>query len=254
MKSGLMFSLGFTIQRAILTTLGFLGLAAIYLEYNLNGPVYVAVGVVMFIAGAFILKGKYIHLPLDALLHGRGHHTSEAERLPLHEMEIKPIPSKMAVVHGLIAGWGFGAYSTIITFTLAPQVPSLIYAPLPGLFFGLGTMSMQIVLGAVFANIMRVKRLTEEQIKRIGGFAAARTLYLGGIAFAVVGALIIFFPILNNAALGTGIQIPNLDSIGIASVLVIVVVGFVGFGSMYKGFRQLTRPQPPEQEKASVGS
>lgn len=252
MKSGLMFSLGFTIQRAVLTTLGFLGLAAFYLKYNLDGPVYVVVGMVMFIAGSYILKGKYIHLPLDALLHGRGHHTPQAERLPLHETEIKPVPTRMALVHGLIAGWGFGAYATIITFILAPQVPSLIYAPLPGLFFGLGTMSMQIVLGAVFANIMRVKKLTEDQIKRIGRFAAARTLYLGGIAFAVVGGLIGFFPILNNAALETGIQIPNLDSIGIASVLVIVVVGLVGFGSMYKGFKQLTRSPLPEQEKAPV--
>ncbi len=57
MKSGFMFSLGFMSQRAALTTLGFIGLAAVYKVYNLDGPVYIVVGFVMFIAGSYILKG-----------------------------------------------------------------------------------------------------------------------------------------------------------------------------------------------------
>src|SRR5579875_37995 len=75
-KSGFVFSLGFTAQRALLTTLGFLGLAAVYRMYNLDGPVYILVGVAMFIAGSYILKGKYIHLPIDALLRGKEHHST----------------------------------------------------------------------------------------------------------------------------------------------------------------------------------
>src|SRR5487761_861783 len=64
-RAGLVFSTGFTIQRSILTALGFLGLAAVYAAYNLDGYVYVAVGFVMFVAGWYLLRGTDIHLPLD---------------------------------------------------------------------------------------------------------------------------------------------------------------------------------------------
>ena len=120
-------------------------------------------------------------------------------------------------------------------------MPSIFYAPLVGLAFGFGTMLMQIVLGAAFANIMRVKKLTVDQIKFIGKSAAARTLYLGGIAFAIIGILIAAFPFLSNIALNTGNQIPNLDSIGVASGLVIAVVGVIGFGSLYSSYRELKK-------------
>lgn len=240
MKSGFMFSLGFMIQRAFLTTLGFLGLATIYKTYNLDGPIYIIVGIAMFAAGAYLSKGRYVHIPFDSLLGGKLHHTQSAERIQPHE-EISEVPLRMATLHGLIAGFGFGAYATIITFILAPHVPSIIYAPLVGLAFGFGTMLMQIVLGAAFANIMRVKRLTIDQIKFIGKSAAARTLYLGGIAFAIIGVLIAAFPILNKVALNTGSQIPNLDSIGVASGLVIAVVGVIGLGSLYSSYRELKK-------------
>ncbi len=181
MKAGFLFSLGFTMQRAFLTTLGFIGLAAIYKEYNLDGPVYFVVGVVMAIAGSYILKGKYLHLPIDKLLHSEGH-TEKAERT-----EVRDVPLKMTIVHGLIAGFGFGAYASIITFVLAPMLPSIWYAPLPGAMFGLGTMTMQIIFGAIFANVMRVKKLSEDDIKYIGRKSAGRTLYYGGIVFSLVG-------------------------------------------------------------------
>jgi hypothetical protein len=242
MKSGFMFSLGFMSQRAVLTTLGFLGLAAVYKIYNLDGPVYIVVGLVMFLAGSYILKGKYLHLPFDRLFGNKNeHHSSEAQRLPLHEIEIKPVPLKMATLHGFVAGWGVGAYATIIVFILAPQMPSVFLAPLVGLFFGIGTMCMQVILGAAFANIMKVKKLSIYQIKYVGRSAAARTLYLGGIAFAIIGSLIAAFPILDQIALNTGNPIPNLDSIGVAAVLVVSIVGLIGFGNIYRGYREVTR-------------
>ena len=240
MKSGFMFSLGFMLQRALLTTLGFLGLAAIYKMYNLDGPIYIIVGVAMFVAGSYVLKGKYVHLPIDSLLGGRLHHTESAERIQPHE-EISEVPLRMATLHGLIAGFGFGAYATIITFILAPQMPSIFYAPLVGVFFGFGTMSMQIVLGALFANIMRVKKLTVNQIKFVGKSAAASTLYYGGLAFALIGILLVAFPFIDQFALSTGNPIPNLDSIGVASILVIGVVGVIGLGSLLKGYRELKK-------------
>ncbi|BDC18914.1 hypothetical protein HS5_18040 [Acidianus sp. HS-5] len=179
MKAGFLFSLGFIIQRVFLTTLGFLGLAAIYKEYNLDGPLYFVVGIVMAIAGSYILKGKYVHLPIDELLREREREES------LHDVTLK-----MIIVHGLIAGFGFGAYATIITFFLAPQVPGLVYAPLPGAMFGIGTMTMQIILGSVFANIIKLKGLTEDDVRLIGVKTAGRVLYYGGMVFSIVGPII----------------------------------------------------------------
>ena len=240
MKSGFMFSLGFMLQRSLLTTLGFLGLATIYKMYNLDGPIYIVVGAAMFVAGSYVLRGKYVHLPIDSLLGGRVHHTESAERIQPHE-EISEVPLRMATLHGLIAGFGFGAYATIITFILAPQMPNIFYAPLVGLLFGFGTMLMQIALGAAFANIMRVKKLTINQIKYVGKSAAARTLYYGGIAFALIGILLVSFPLIDQFALSTGNPIPNLDSIGVASLLVIGVVGIIGLGSLFRGYSELRK-------------
>ena len=234
MKAGFAFSAGFTLQRAFLTTLGFLGLASIYKTYNLNGPIYVIVGIAMAIAGSYILNKKVdLHLPIDALF-GNKHHTEKAERTPMHD-----VPLPMAVGHGLIAGFGFGAYATIITFILAPQVPSLVYAPLPGLFFGLGTMTMQIVFGAIFANLARIRKFSEQQMKFLGRRTAGRTLFYGGIIFSVIGLLIIAFPVINQWAISTGNPIPNLDSINVATLLVLVVVGGFGIGNIIWSFYEI---------------
>ncbi len=234
-----MFSTGFTVQRALLTTLGFLGLAAVYREFNLDGPVYIVVGVLMAIAGSYVLNGRYLHLPFDSLLRGGQHHSEKAERLPPNEAHMKDVSMKMATVHGLVAGFGFGAYATIITFILAPQVPGLLYAPLPGLFFGLGTMVMQIAFGAVFAHLARLKKLNENDVCYIGKYTAGRTLYYGGMLFALVGLFIMAFPSVDAFALSTGNPIPNLDTLGIATGLVLSVVGVVGLGSLVSALHTL---------------
>ncbi|MGC9112826.1 hypothetical protein [Acidilobus sp.] len=238
MKAGFLFSLGFTLQRALLTTLGFLGLAYFYQKYNLDGPIYVVVGIVMAIAGSYILKGKYLHLELDRLLGSRTHGRA-AERKNIYE-QLRDVPLKMTIVHGLIAGFGFGAYASVITFILAPRVGSLLYAPLPGVMFGLGTMTMQIIFGAAFASLARLKGLGEEGVKRLGAVTAGRTLYYGGIAFVVIGLLIALFPTIDYLALSTGVPIPNLDAVNVGLVLVLTVVGGIGIGSMIKAYRDLS--------------
>jgi len=250
MKAGLLFSLGFTAQRALLTTLGFLGLAYFYTRYNLDGPVYMVVGLVMAIAGSYVLKGRYIHLPIDRLFRGKEHHTEKSERLQPHE-EISTVPLKMTVVHGLIAGFGFGAYATIITFVLAPEVHSILFAPLPGVFFGLGTMSMQVIFGAMFANIARVKKLSDDEVKYVGQKTAGRTLYYGGLAFVLVGLIVIGLPAIDAFSLATGNPIPNLDAINLGFLLVIGVVGGIGVVSMIKSFREITQLKGVEQAKQS---
>ena len=153
---------------------------------------------------------------------------------------VKPVPLSMATIHGFIAGWGVGAYASIIVFVLAPQMPNIFYAALVGTFFGLGTMLMQVIIGAVFANIMRIKKLTIDQIKYVGRSAAARTLYLGGLAFSAIGGLVVAFPVIDSLAVSTGNPIPNLDSVGVASVLVLLTVGVIGFGNLYLGYREIT--------------
>ncbi len=241
MKAGFLFSLGFTIQRTFLTTLGFLGLARFFQEYNLEGPVYTIVGIVMAVAGAYILKGKYIHLPIDELLRGRQHHTYELGKTEFHESVERDVPLGMTIVHGFIAGFGFGTYATIITFVLAPQVGSVWLAPLPGLLFGLETMIMQIVFGAIFGNLMKIKRLTEQQITRIARRVAGKTLYYGGIVFTLAGLAITALPEIDNWAIATGNPIPNLDQINIGTILVMSVVGVIGIGSM---IREMMRASP----------
>lgn len=226
MKAGFLFSAGFTAQRALLTTLGYIGLAAIYKEYNLDGPMYIIVGFVMAIAGSYILKGRYLHLPIDALMkHGS------------HEIP-RDVPLRMTVVHGIIAGFGFGAYASIITFVLAPQLPSVIYSPLPGLMFGIGTMIMQIIFGAIFGSILRAKKASEEQITYVARKSAGRVLYYGGLVFMVVGALIIALPQIDNFAISTGISIPNLDAIDVGFLLVVITVGVIGLLSIITSFRE----------------
>ncbi|MGC9226073.1 hypothetical protein [Caldivirga sp.] len=238
MAAGFLFSLGFTLQRALLTTLGYIGLAYFYQRYNLDGPVYIVVGLVMAIAGSYILKGRYLHLPIDLALGGKAHHTGKASRLPLHEVHERDVPLKMTIVHGLIAGFGFGAYASIITFILAPQVPGLIYAPLPGLMFGVGTMIMQIIFGAVFGNILRIKKFNEDEIKVIGKRAAGRVLYYGGWVFVLAGLLIVFFPSIDSWAISTGLPIPNLNAVDVGFLLVVAVVGALGIYSIIRGYQE----------------
>ncbi len=249
LKAGLTFSAGFTVQRAILTTLGFLGLAAVYTVYHLDGVIYVLVGVVMFAAGWYLLRGSDIHLPLDhgmERLFGRflgdhRHHTTVAERTALPEADLKPIPLRMAIVHGFVAGWGFGAYATIIVFLLAPRMPNVGWAALVGVAFGLGTMVMQMITGALFAHLARLRKLTTAQVKRVGRSTAARTLYVGGLAFALIGAALVVLPSLDSLAISTGNPIPNLNSIGIAFVLIVTVVGGIGGYNLWSAYREVRR-------------
>ncbi len=260
--TGLTFSAGFTLQRTILAALGFLGLAAVFTVYNLEGPVYVLVGLVMFFAGWYLLRGSDIHLPFDRAierLFGRflgdhRHHTTVAERSPVPEAGIHPIPTRMALVHGFVAGWGFGAYATIIVFILAPQMPNVGWAALTGACFGLGTMVMQMITGALFARLARLRKLSTDQIKRVGRSTAARTLYVGGLAFAAIGALLVTFPALRSLSLSTGNPIPNLDSIGVAFVLIVVVVGLIGGYNLWKAYGEVRRSGESEPSPIPSGS
>lgn len=245
-RAGLVFSAGFTLQRSILAALGFLGLASVYASYHLDGYVFAAVGFVMFAAGWYLLRGSDIHLPLDQAMErllGRffrdhTHHTYAVGPAP-PEAEVKPVPVRMAAVHGFVAGWGIGGFATILVFVLAPQLPNVFWAALVGAMFGLGTMAMQVVTGALFARLARVRKLSAGQIQTLGRRTAARTLYLGGIAFVVVGAVVAVLPWVQDYYLSTGSNIPNLDQLGLGTILIVLVVGIIGGGSLWKAYREV---------------
>jgi len=93
-------------------------------------------------------------------------------------------------------------------------------------------MLMQIIFGIAFASLARARKLSEKDISYIGRQTGGRTLYYGGMLFAAVGALVIAFPAIENVAVSTGNPIPNLNVVGLSTILVLVVVGIIGFGNL----------------------
>lgn len=197
MKAGLYFSLAFTIQRALLSEAAYLALAPFLLSPAVNGIVYFIVGLTMAIAGEIVLrKNRYVHF------HLLGHHHEEARDMGTSISVLSrthrettlpdsaPPPIGWTLIHGFIAGFGFGGFSLFINTVAAPAMPNAWMGFLPGLFFGLGTLIVLSVVGFLFgASLRRTHALTEEQIKRIGAKTGGRTLLFGGLLFVAFGAV-----------------------------------------------------------------
>jgi len=200
LKAGLFFSAAFTVQRALLSEVAYLALAPFLLSPTVNGIVYVVVGVAMTVAGAIVLrKNIYPHLHLI------GHHHNEKQRmrnslavLARHHKEPEkkptgPPPVRWTIIHGFIAGFGFGGFSLYVNTIAAPAMRNPWLGFVPGLVFGLGTMIMLVVIGYLFGASMRwTKLLNEQEIKRIGSHTGGRTLFFGGMLFAVFGVVTLF--------------------------------------------------------------
>ncbi len=215
---GAVFALAFTLQRAVLSELAYLGLSRVLASPSVNNPVYVAVGVAMAIAG-------YV-----ALRRGREHAAGDAPR---------PFVSPgMAAVHGLVAGFGVGAYALVLYTVLAPSMPGPALGFLPGLLFGIGTLLVQAPAGALFGYYMRRLQLPERSIQSIAARSAGETLLYGGFAFALVGIVGILWPQAVAWSLPTHIAIPNLSSINVGLILVVFVVLGIGFSSVFFGIRR----------------
>ncbi|HLH86458.1 MAG TPA: hypothetical protein VKU79_06320 [Thermoplasmataceae archaeon] len=248
-RAGAMFSAGFTIQRALLSELAYFALAGIFMTSLAFGVTYIAVGAAMAGAGVYIGRsGRYAHFHgLErALARLTGLHAHEEEQANeelkhtanpvLHDL--KPVPMKLALLHGLIAGFGFGAFALIIYTVLSPSMPSPYLGFLPGLLFGLGTMTMQILFGMGFGKWMQThKNLTRDGISFVAKNISRYVLTYGGYAFVVAGAAILAFPGLLNIGINTGIHIHNLDNLGIGFFLVIFAVVFIGVFAYLKSVR-----------------
>lgn len=276
MKAGLIFSSGFTLQRALLSEIAFIGLAGVFMTADAFGVTYIFVGIAMAAAGFYIAsRGKYLHWHF--LEHNLGRlvglhkNNSDKEKAEFeHEANpvflgdnTKPIPLKLAFVHGLIAGFGFGAFALILYTVIAPSMPSIYWGFVPGLLFGVGTMTMQILFGAGFGTwLSRSKNLTKKGIAFVAKSISRYVLTYGGIAFVITGASILVFPWILDYGITTGIHVHNLDNLGIGFFLVIfavVIIGFLGYSTSIKKAAQLgytknstTEPPPGLKEESSI--
>jgi ABC-type nickel/cobalt efflux system permease component RcnA len=253
-KAGLVFSSGFTLQRALMSEVAYFIFIGFLLNPLFNGIVYIIVGAVMAFAGAYILnKGIYPHwhwlekkLGLIFKLHSKN---SEYQKKELEHTanpaccdentQYKAVPMKMAFVHGLIAGFGFGAFALILFTSISPTMPSPWLGWVPGFFFGVGTMITQVAIGSgLMVFLTKVKKLTKNGINFVTKYMSGNTLYYGGFMFVLAGFFIILFPATATYGILTSINIPNLDSIDLSFFLVIAIVLIIGVGSYFKGVKK----------------
>jgi MFS family permease len=193
LRAGLFFSAAFTVQRALLSEVAYLALAPFLLSPAINGIVYVIVGLAMSVAGAVIARWKRV-----PHVHILGHRLEERRRTqrdgPVLTQgqsdpeETRTIPVKWTLVHGFIAGFGFGGFSLFVNTVAAPAMGSPWLGFLPGLIFGLGTTIVLVLVGALFGASLRwTHALTEQEVRRIGAQTGGRTLFFGGLLFAAAG-------------------------------------------------------------------
>jgi hypothetical protein len=194
MKAALYFSAAFTFQRAVVSELAYLALASFLNEPAVTAFTYMAVGCAMSVAGVVVLRrNRYPHAHLFRHHHAKTNEIDASNRVvsarheEITELATAP-PAHWAIVHGFIAGFGFGAFSLFINTVAAPAMTSPWLGYLPGLLFGLGTMIMQVMIGGVFGAFLHwFPFLDEQTIRRIGSLTSGRTLFFGGILFGIAG-------------------------------------------------------------------
>ncbi len=190
MKAGFYFSAAFTVQRMLVSEIAYFALAPFLLSPAAQGVVYVVVGVAMSAAGAIVIrKNRYPHLHLV------GHwdemarvEESSPGNLSDSTGPMATPPVRWTLIHGFIAGFGFGGFSLFVNTVSVPAMATPWLGFLPGLLFGLGTMLTLVIIGALFGSSLRwTRRLKPEEIKRIGGQTGGRTLFFGGVLFGIFG-------------------------------------------------------------------
>ena len=256
LRAGLMFSAAFTFQRALASELAELGLAHVFTFATVDYVVYLVVGALMVAAGVVVVRRRqavHLHLPflrlhsLDHPDHPGGRHGAQADGDGDGDGTVLSDPRPwMPLVHGFVAGWGFGAFAVIIYTVLAPAERSALWGWVPGAFFGLGTTVVQVVAGGLFGVIARRRGLSDAAIREVALRTAGNTLTFGGAAFVAGGAFGLAFPSLAGFSVTTGLHVHNLDHLGIALVLVIVSVVGVGLTTLVRETRRAARRRPAE--------
>ncbi len=235
LRSGLVFSLAFTLQRALASELAWFGLSRLFTFGSVDDVVYLVVGAVMVAAGVTILRRRRtVHLHFFGL---RGHPARDPAGGEASEEILRDTRPWMPAVHGFVAGWGFGAFAIIVYTVLAPAEHSAAWGWVPGAFFGLGTTVVQVLAGGLFGLVAARRGLDAEAIRRVALHTASNTLTWGGVAFVAGGAFGLAFPRLAGRGLATGIHLHNLDHLGLPLVLVMVSVLGVGLTTLVRQTR-----------------
>jgi adenylate kinase family enzyme len=241
MRSALAFSASFTVQRALLSELAFLGLLAIRDNPTWNAAIYLVVGVVMVAAAFYVLRLRCsLHLHLWPPSVGGCHRPQHADTAEWAGRT--PTPA-MAAVHGFVAGWGMGAFALIMMTVLAPAMPNAALGWAPGAAFGLGTTAVLAGAGAVIGGLIRHQRLPRHLAEQVAQEGAGWTLLVGGVLFMVAGTAGLAVPAVMTAGITTGLHIRNLDQINIGTLLVllIIAVAIVTITRTVHRFRHLPR-------------
>ena len=228
LQAGLTFSLAFTVQRAMASELAYFALYRWFAIEAVNHAIFLAVGLLMWLAGRYLARGRLLHLGA----HGRG-------------ADLQDPRSWMPAVHGFIAGWGVGAFAMILYTVLAPAMPSAAWAWLPGALFGLGTTVVQALAGGLFGWFMAHRRFPPEAIRSIALTTAARTLGWGGVAFFIFGLLGLLFPAVEDWRVDTGLHVHNLAHLDLDFVLLMLVVIGIGVTTLVSQWRYWSRQEPP---------
>lgn len=187
MKAGLYFSSAFTVQRMLLAELSRLALAPFLISERINAIVYMVVGALMSLAGAIVLKrNRYPHLHIAAHIEKIPEVSRLASISP--ERPTAPPPLHWTLVHGFVAGFGFGGFSVFVNTVAAPSIANPWLGFLPGLCFGIGTMITIAAISSLFgASLKWAKSFDQAEITQIGTQTGGRTLFFGGILFCAAG-------------------------------------------------------------------
>ncbi len=241
---GLIFSLSFTVQRALMSEVSYFALSKVFSLPYFNYIIYIIVGSAMALGGMYVFKFKNaFHIHFGKI--DRSHH---AAALKGEYPDVQPPTPKMAIIHGFIAGFGFGAFALIIYTVLAPSMPNMYLGWVPGFFFGIGTTTVQAFAGLSFGALTKHLKLSPQVAQKLSSLTAGRTLLWGGTAFIVAGIFGLLFPAIAGFQILTPLHIHNLHSLGIEFVLVILVVLVIGVGSLVSEVRKAVKLERKMEE------
>ena len=246
-KTGLLFSLTFTLQRAIASELAYFALVGPLMSAHADYVIYLAVGALMAVSGTYILRlNRHVHFlewatkPLARLM-PKSSSRAAAEN---GEGEPRSAPVRMTLLHGFVAGWGTGAFALILYTVIAPAMPSAGVAFVPGVLFGIGTMIMQIIIGSLIGLWMQRRRLTPEQLQYVGKKVSGMMLFYGGLGFVLIGFLGLVLP-LDKLQFTTGLHIHNLHTIGVGFFLAVVLLFGIAAFAFLSTLREVKRGRKP---------
>lgn len=245
MRAGIYFGWGFTAQRMLLSELSYFALAPFLRTAAVSSAVYWIVGVVMSLAGWFLLRRRrYAHPHLFGRHHdapgnmGDNSNRIETARDSDHgDANDDAMPVRWALMHGFIAGFGFGGFGLFVNAVAAPSMPGAWLGFLPGFLFGAGTMVTLAAISMAFANGLKLMSgLDEDDVRRFGANVGATTLFGGGFVFMAGGLAI---------AAGLNRYLP----IDIGYIVIAVMIFAVAIPAFVRAWRALpTAAREPQVE------